>query len=194
MAKTVDARKMECPKPVMLTAEALRDFPTQLIVIVDNDVARQNVTKLAESSGCAVSVSHKKDGIYLELTRREEAPVVTKARPQAGTVVFIGSDIIGRGENRELGGLLMHSFLNTIGSLTSRPESIVLMNSGVRLVVDDSPVLGELRQLEEKGVELLACGTCLSRLGLSDKVAVGQVSNMYTLASTLLGAGRVVSL
>ena len=55
-------------------------------------------------------------------------------------------------------------------------------------------MLGELKQIEEEGVELLACGTCLSRLGLSDKVAIGQVSNMYTLASILLEANKVISL
>ena len=193
MAKTIDARKMECPRPVMLTSEALKDSPQGLTVIVDNEVARQNVTRLAESSGCAVSVSRREDGIYLELTCQKEAPAA-EAKTQAGSVIFIGSDIIGRGENRELGSLLMHSFLNTIGGLAARPESIVFMNEGVKLVAEGSPVLGELKQLEDKGVELLACGTCLSRLGLSDKVAAGQVSNMYTLASTLLGASKVVSL
>jgi selenium metabolism protein YedF len=194
MVKTIDARKLECPKPVILTSEALKDSPLELMIIVDNDVARQNVTRLAESSGCVVSMNLKEDGIYLELNREKEVPVVKEAKSLASTVIFIGSNIIGRGENEELGGLLMHSFLNTIGGLVSRPESIIFMNSGVRLVVEDSPVLGELKQIEEEGVELLACGTCLSRLGLSDKVAIGQVSNMYTLASTLLEANKVISL
>jgi len=193
MARIVDARKMECPKPVTLTSEALKNSPTSITVIVDNEVARQNVTRLADSSGYAVSSNNKNDGIYLALTPKKEASTSCEA-VQPGAVIFIGSDIIGRGDNAELGVLLMHSFLNTIGGLASGPESIVFMNNGVKLVVEDSSVLGELKQLEEKGVELLACGTCLSRLGISDKVAVGQVSNMYTLASILLGANRVVSL
>jgi len=61
-------------------------------------------------------------------------------------------------------------------------------------VTGDSLVLGELKQLESLGIEILACGTCLSRFQLTDKVAVGQISNMYTLADTLLKAERVVSL
>jgi selenium metabolism protein YedF len=177
----------------MLTRDALKDSPSGLTVIVDNEVARQNVAKLADSSGYAVSVSHKEDGIYLTLTQKE-SEVASCQAARSGAVIFIGSDIIGRGENLDLGALLMHSFLNTVGGMASLPESIVFMNNGVKLVAEGSPVMGELKQLEEKGVELLACGTCLSRLGLSDKIVVGQVSNMYTLASILLGADRVVSL
>lgn len=112
----------------------------------------------------------------------------------SGIVLFISSDILGRGENIELGNLLMHSFLNTLGALNSKPENIIFINNGVKLVTEDSLVLGELKQLESQGTEILACGTCLSRFNLTDKVAVGQVSNMYTLADTLLKAKKVISL
>ena len=88
----------------------------------------------------------------------------------------------------------MQSFLNTVGGLIVRPETIVLMNNGVKLATDDSLVLGELRQLESQGIEILACGTCLSRLELTDKLAIGQISNMYTIADILLKANKVVSL
>ena len=112
----------------------------------------------------------------------------------SGIVLFISSDILGRGENIELGNLLMHSFLNTLGALNSKPENIIFINNGVKLVTEDSLVLGELKQLESQGTEILACGTCLSRFNLTDKVAVGQVSNIYTLADTLLKAKKVISL
>src|SRR5208283_1006422 len=112
----------------------------------------------------------------------------------SGTVFFIGSDILGRGENIELGRLLIQSFLNTIASLPQRPESILFMNNGVKLVTEGSHVLGELNKLSELGIELLACGTCLSRLGLSDKVVIGQVSNMFTLADIMMKADKVISL
>lgn len=70
----------------------------------------------------------------------------------------------------------------------------VTRNSGVKLVVQGSPVLEDLQALAAQGVEILACGTCLGYFGLTDQVAVGQVSNMYTIAETLLRAGKVVSL
>lgn len=122
------------------------------------------------------------------MTKKEES---TTTR---GLVLFIGSDVIGRGEDYQLGNLLMQKFLHTMGGHRSRPETIVLMNSGVKLVAEDSLVSGELRQLENQGVGILSCGTCLSRFQLTDKVAVGQVSNMSDITDTLLKAGKVISL
>ena len=123
-------------------------------------------------------------------------PEITDAssKSTSGIVLFIGSDVVGRGENVELGKLLMQSFLNTARSLPNRPETVIFMNNGVKLVAEGSNVLGELKQLADAGVELLACGTCLSRLGLADKVAVGQVSNMFTIADTMTKAAKVISL
>jgi selenium metabolism protein YedF len=112
----------------------------------------------------------------------------------SGTVLFIGSDILGRGDDKSLGSLLLEKFLNTLGALTTKPETIIFMNDGVKLVAEGSPVLGELGKLEAIGIELLACGTCLSRFQLTDKVAVGRVSDMYTLADTMLKAARVIAL
>jgi hypothetical protein len=103
---------------------------------------------------------------------------------QAGdTVVFFGSDIIGRGDDRQLGGV--HRV---------RVKSILLMNDGVRMVGRESPVLEELRRLIAQGVEVLACGTCLERLGLTDSVGVGTVSNMYDMTDAMLKAAKVISL
>jgi len=117
-----------------------------------------------------------------------------KDRPVEGSVLFIGSDIIGRGENYDLGNLLMQKFLHEVGGHQLKPGTVVLMNNGVKLVTDASPSSGELKQLENQGVEILACGTCLSRLHLTDKVTVGKVSNMPDITDTLLKAGKIISL
>ncbi len=111
-----------------------------------------------------------------------------------GFVLFVSSDILGRGNNYQLGSLLIQKFLHTLGGHRLKPETIVLMNNGVKLVTEDSLALGELRQLENQGVDILVCGTCLSRLELTDEVAVGQVSNMNDITDTLLRAGKVISL
>ena len=193
MAKIVDARNLSCPQPVLLTRKALEEAD-EVTTIVDNEGARENVSRLGSSQGCQVTVEQKDDGIYLTLVKKEVEPVKEEPSTASGIVLFVTSDILGRGENIQLGNLLMHSFLNTLGALNSKPESIVLMNNGVKLVTKDSLVVGEIKQLERQGVEILACGTCLSHLNLLDKVAVGQVSNMYTLADTLLKAKKVISL
>lgn len=110
------------------------------------------------------------------------------------TVLFVTSDVLGRGENQQLGSLLMQSFLHTMGGLRLKPKAALFINDGVKLVTTDSLVLEELRRLESQGVEILACGTCLTRLQLMDKMEVGQVSDMHTIADTLLKAEKVVSL
>ena len=193
MPEIIDARNKACPQPVLLAGEALKSSDN-IIILVNNVTARQNVTKFAKSRGCGVTVEEKDDGIYLHLKREAAVCQVMAEAPAGGIVVFIGSDIIGRGENIELGRLLMQSFLNTLQSLPSKAETVIFMNDGVKLVAEGSPVVGELRQLAETGVELLACGTCLSRLGLSDKVAVGQVSNMFTISDVMMRAGKIMSL
>jgi len=111
----------------------------------------------------------------------------------AGTVLFLGSDLVGRGENIALGTLLMQKLLHSLGTLPGRPATILFMNNGVKLVVNDSPVLEEIKTLEKQGIEILACGTCLARLELTDKVAIGKVSNMDEIAGKMLQAQKVIS-
>ncbi len=196
MAKIVDARNMDCPQPVILTINALEESD-EVVTIVNDETVRENVVRLGQSRGYEVTEEKKKDGTYIRLVKKKETgPVkqVTAHQETGGIVVFIASDIVGRGENIELGNLLMHSFLNTLSSLTVKPETIIFMNNGVKLVTRESLVVGEIKQLESQGIEIIACGTCLSRLNLMDKVAVGQVSNMYTLAETMLKARKVVSI
>lgn len=129
------------------------------------------------------------DAANLPGSLAEEKPPLS-----GGIVLFIGSDVLGRGADGSLGSLIMLSFLNTVAALTVKPETIIFMNNGVKLVAEGSPVLGELGKLEGLGIEILACGTCLSRFQLTDKVAVGRVSNMFTLADTMLRAEKVIAL
>lgn len=191
--KLVDARNLPCPQPVMLTMQALAEAE-EVTTIVDNESARDNVARLGESQDCQVRIEPRGDGIYLTLKKLEAGASKEDTGPATRAVLFIGSDILGRGENRELGDLLMQSFLHTIIGLTSRPETIIMINNGVKLVAEGSPVLGELSQLENRGTEILACGTCLSRLQLTDKIRVGRISNMYNIADSLLKASKVLTL
>jgi selenium metabolism protein YedF len=193
MSQTIDARNLACPQPVVLTKKALENTD-EVTIIVDNEVAKDNVSKLGQNENCSVNVERKEDGIYLTLKIESAASIKCGPESAAGVVIFIGSDIVGRGENTALGSLLMQSFLHTVGGSKAMPETIIMMNNGVKLTTSDSPALGELKQMEKHGVEVLACGTCLDRLELMDKVAVGQVSNMYTIAETMMKATKVVSL
>jgi selenium metabolism protein YedF len=88
----------------------------------------------------------------------------------------------------------MDAFFHTLGEVESKPKTIIFMNSGVKLAVDGSRALDDLRDLAAQGISILVCGTCLDYFELTDKLAAGNISNMYDIANELLGAGKVVKL
>ncbi len=197
MTKTIDARGLPCPQPVILTRKALQESAA-VTTIVDNETARQNVTRMAEKAGCQVQTENREDGIYLNISRGDapqaEASSASASAPAAGPLVLtVPSEFMGRGDE-ELGHILIRGFFHTLGEVSPLPDTIIFFNSGVKLVIEGSPVLEDLRGLCDQGIQILACGTCLGHYELKDKVAVGEISNMYTIAETLLRAGKVVSL
>jgi len=108
-------------------------------------------------------------------------------------VILLGSDSLGRGEE-DLGRLLMHKFLHELAEADPLPEMALFINSGVKLVGSDSHVVGQLHKLETKGVELLACSTCLERFGLLNRLTVGEKSNMGEIVAALSKATKVISI
>ena len=193
MPTLVDARGKACPQPVIMARRALAQ-DADVTVIVDNETARGNVQGMARSQGHAVAVEERADGIYLHIRAVAPAAAPQPAAAAGGpNVILIAGDRIGRGPE-ELGAVLMRSLMHTLTEVSPLPEVIILVNEGVRLAVEGSPVLDDLRTLAGRGVQILACGTCLGFFELKDRVAVGTVSNMYTIAETLLAAGKVVSM
>jgi len=106
-------------------------------------------------------------------------------------VVLLASDGIGSGSD-DLGRILMRSFLKTLKDAPSRPDVIILLNAGVKLVAEGSDLLDDLRALEALGVDLAACGTCLDFFHLKEKVRAGRVTNMSEIVATLMAAERIV--
>lgn len=201
MRQVVDARGLACPQPVVLTGKAIA-VADEVTVLVDDPVAVENVSRLARSKGFSVEKVVQPDGTRLTL-RREGAPAGELApepllacpvpAPAGGPlVVFVSSEHLGVGA-AELGERLMGAFFHTLLEVSPRPQTVVFMNTGVRLAVEGSRAVEDLKALAGQGVEILACGTCLGYYGITEKLAVGRVSNMYDIASTLLGAGRVVA-
>ncbi len=194
--KEIDARGLACPGPVLKTKEALAESAAgdRIRVVVDNRAARDNVLRFAQSGGhSAKAASESEDGIAVEITCAAEtcescSPLAAAAPP----VVFIGADTMGRGDDR-LGKILMGAMLGALPETQPRPSAVVLMNTGVKLAVEGSEALDKLRKLEELGMEILVCGTCLDFFGLKEKVAVGKVSNMFSILETFLKAGSVVT-
>jgi len=108
-------------------------------------------------------------------------------------VVAVSSDRMGRGDE-QLGEVLLRSFLHTLGEVSRPPDTLIFFNNGVKLAAEGSPVLEDLGRLEDRGVKILLCGTCLGHFELKDKVAAGEISNMRAITETMLGAAKVVNL
>jgi len=193
MSIVIDARGLVCPQPVILTNKACEEHG-DITTIVDNEVAKENVSRLARSKGFCVEIEEKDGLFYLHLTRESLGPERPVSKAVAGpTILLVASDGVGQGSD-ELGQLLMRTFMHTLGEISPLPDRIICLNSGVKLVIEGSLVLDDLRTLGEKGIEIFACGTCLGYYEIKDKVAVGKISNMYDIASALLSAGTIVRL
>src|SRR5450756_252458 len=178
---TIDNCGLACPQPVINTKKALDGIGAgqSLISIVDNAAAKENVTRFAVNSGCTVKAEEKNGIFSLTLTKNGAAPTATapvaEIQSTAGKVIFIRSNLLGIGSD-ELGSLLIKSFFYAVSQTPDHlPAKIVLINSGVKLAVTDSPVLKDLQALVAAGVEILACGTCLDFYGLKEQLAVGHI-------------------
>jgi selenium metabolism protein YedF len=197
--KTLDCRGLACPQPVLNTRSALQAGDSPFVVLVDNESSCTNVRRFAESQGARVAVEQQGDDYRLVIQPGRPAPAVEAPLPaceiaaprRRDLVVYVSSEGMGRGDD-ELGATLMAAFLDTLAHLKDEISHAIFVNGGARLAVAGSPVLEELLQLEQLGVQVLVCGTCLNHFGVKDKLAVGSVSNMYAIIETLAAAGRVI--
>jgi selenium metabolism protein YedF len=195
MSTTIDARGMVCPKPVMMTKKAL-DTDSDCTVIVDNETASKNVSMFASARGCTVSIDKQSEMLFsIHIIRNAELPVQCEDMSEhiSGPTVFVfSSNIMGRGDD-SLGTILMKAFIHTTTELNSLPDTIVFYNTGVKLVASDSETVSDIKTLEDKGVKVLVCGTCINYFNLSGNTGAGTISNMYDILNALNGAGRIIN-
>ena len=199
---TVECRGEQCPIPVVKTIKAIGEMKEVDTVQthVDNETAVQNLTKLAESKGFAVKsekIEDKHFVVTMEVTApgaaaAAEEPAVSCIPDRRGSTVYaFGTNVMGGG-NDELGATLMKGFIYAVSQLDELPKTMLFYNGGAKLTVEGSASLEDLKSLQAQGVEILTCGTCLNFYGLSDKLAVGEVTNMYAIVEKLNGAGHIV--
>ena len=201
---TVNAMGDACPIPVVKTKKAMQAMtePDTLEVLVDNEIAVQNVTKMAKSSGGDVTseklgekefkIVIKMSQVMSELKAQEkEEDVDCMPDRRKDTIVVISSDRMGSG-NDELGKVLIKGFIFAVTQLDELPKAILFYNGGARLTSEGSDSLEDLKGLEAQGVEIMTCGTCLDYYGLKEKLQVGSVTNMYSIVETMNNAGRII--
>ncbi len=187
----IDARGLACPQPVILTKKALDAEDEGFVTtVVDNTSAVENLTRLARVMGCGVEVEQIGDEYHVRIEKIGAGPEPIEHNQ---SVILVKNQFLGEG-NDELGRILMNSFMYTLTQMEGTVGSIIFMNSGVVLTVSGSEVLEHLRLLEQSGVEILVCGTCLDFYQIKNQLGVGHVSNMYTIYEKMAAAYRVITL
>ena len=192
---TVNAVGKACPEPVIMTRAAVEKGAVELEVLVDNTVAVSNVTRFLEGQG--FRVQHQENGSEFKLTAQREGSAVSAdpaPRPQgkARLAVLIAGKTLGR-EDKELGEVLIKGFLGTLSKLETPPAVLALMNEGVKLALPDASTCDHLKDLERAGTKILVCGTCTNHFGVTERVGVGTVSNMFEILEAVTGADKVLS-
>ena len=192
----VNSVGLACPKPVINTKKELDKIDNGIVVVtVDNDIAKQNILKLSNSLNCESKIiKEEKDLISIEIKKGENVIIEEKNQDKLeDKCIFISSDKIGNG-NDELGAVLMKGFIYTLTESKTYPKSILLVNSGVKLSTENYDTIENLKILEEAGVEILSCGTCLDYYGLKGSLKLGSVTNMYTIVDIMKNSLQTISI
>lgn len=191
-----------CPIPVVKTLQALKTLagPGTVETLVDNRIAVENLTRLAQSKGCTIETEQLAENRFrVTITAQAGAQLpdtadgictVPSERPE-NTVVVISADHIGQGDDT-LGRVLLKGFLFALTQQEKLPRTVLFYNGGAFVTCDGSASLEDLHKLEALGVEILTCGTCLNHYGIADKLRVGQVTNMYVIAEKQMNATLVI--
>jgi selenium metabolism protein YedF len=185
-----------CPIPVIEAKKALRKAAPgeTLRVLVDNDVSRQNLEKMAAGLGCPSAYEVQGDGNILVSITAAAGPAAAPAVSGGGQglVVAIGKNTLGAGDD-ELGAILIKGFIYSLTELETPPETLLFFNSGVRLTTEGSSAIKDLKTLEAQGTIISSCGTCLDFYKLKEKLAVGGVTNMYAIVAAQADAAKVIN-
>lgn len=208
--KTIDARGLACPLPVVNAKKASDEMTDDgiLTVLVDNEIAVQNLTKFGTGRGYPTSSEKKGEKEYSVIFQISANGAVSESSennavsdiPQCtiaanskanGLVAVLSANTMGAGEEK-LGKLLMKSFIFALTKQDQLPETILCYNSGAYLTCEASEVLEDLKALEAEGVKIFTCGTCLDFYGLKEKLAVGGVTNMYEIVEIMEKASKII--
>ena len=202
MEKIIDCKGMACPLPVVNAKKAAEELHTGdvLTVLVDNEIAVQNLTRFAEHKGFGVSAEKKGEQEYavaMQITgaaaeAAPEEPVACQMDSRRkGMLVVLSGNVMGTGDSK-LGTSLMKAFVFALTKQDQLPDTILCYNTGAYLTCEGADTLEDLKMLESEGVTILTCGTCLDFYGLKEKLGVGGVTNMYDIVERMENAAQII--
>ena len=201
--RIVDTNGQKCPVPIIETRKALRasQVGETFVIITDNKTAFSNISRFLGDNKIKFSVSEEKGtwtfnitneiGEFVAYPAEDYCETAQPEIPSGNYTIVISSELMGQGDD-ELGRKLMKSFFVALSCLDSMPSSVMFYNSGVKLAVDESPVIEILHEIEKKGVEILICGTCVDHFNIGDKISVGRISDMYIITQKLSETGNII--
>ncbi|HIW22052.1 MAG TPA: sulfurtransferase-like selenium metabolism protein YedF [Candidatus Dorea intestinavium] len=182
-----------CPTPVIKTKKAIDSLTKADVVevLVDNETAFENVQKFGKEAGGSVSAEVLGEKEYKIVIDMKNIDHKEEKKAENNTIVVIDSDVMGTG-NDELGKVLIKGFVYAVSQLENLPNKILFYNGGATLTCEGSDALEDLHFMAENGVEILTCGTCLDYYHIKDKLAVGSVTNMYTIVEAMDQADKII--
>ncbi|ERI90512.1 selenium metabolism protein YedF [Clostridiales bacterium oral taxon 876 str. F0540] len=189
----IDCKGLKCPQPVINTKKYFDSIENgEAEVIVDNEVAKNNISKFCNSNGFKFSTEEKEGLYHIKITKENTGCEVMEAETNS-LVIVIATDKLGNGDDT-LGATLMKSYLYALSESDKLPTDLLLLNGGVKLAAEGSEVLDSLNKLKERGVNIASCGICLDFYKLKEKLAVGEITNMYTIIEKMNTADNTIKL
>lgn len=203
--KTIDTRGLTCPAPLIKTRQGLNEAAPgeDLKVLIDNPTSLSNVKRYLSDNRLEFTVREEGGLSVVTVTRGEKGELSTNETEYCTadsapathgrriTVVAVTSERMGSGDD-ELGTKLMVSFFRTLVLLEPVPSAVVFYNAGVKLGIEDSPVIDHIRELSEKGTSIYLCTTCINHFGIRDRLPVGSFSDMYQILNVLKDADHII--
>ncbi len=190
---TIDCKGLKCPQPVISTKKYFDSIEKgEAEVIVDNEVAKNNISKFCQSNNFKFSVEEKEGFYHIKIEKNDNScqPIEFD---NSTLVILVTSDKLGAGDDI-LGATLMKSYLYALAESDKLPTDLFFLNSGVKLAAEGSEVLDSLKKLEERGVNIASCGVCLDFYKIKDSLQVGEITNMYTIIEKMNNADNAIKL
>lgn len=193
MSHIIDCKGLKCPQPVINTKKYFDSIESgEAEIIVDNEVAKTNILKFAESNNFKAEAKDDQ-GIFIIKVAKDGCSCKIMGDEGKKLVIAVTSDKFGTGEDK-LGTILMKSYFYALSEADIIPSDLIFVNSGVKLTTEGSEVIDSIKKLSERGVNVLSCGTCLDFYNLKEKLLVGQITNMYTIVEKMNGADNTIKL